>query len=64
MAAISLRTRRGTDTCSQDTLETSLFAPRLFPTADGPANRYPAPLLIFVLGKIAAMGRCYINGLH
>ena len=28
----------------QDTLETSLFAPHLFPTDDGPAHRYPIPL--------------------
>ena len=28
--------------CLQDTLKTSLCAPRLFPTADGPAGSYPA----------------------
>ena len=28
----------------QDTLETSLFAPHLFPTDDGPAHKHPTPL--------------------
>jgi enterochelin esterase-like enzyme len=34
-----------------DTLETSLFAPQLFPTADGPGNTYPAPHLTLVAGS-------------
>jgi hypothetical protein len=35
-------------TCCQDTLKTSVCALPLFPTAEGPVNRHPAPHLTFV----------------
>jgi hypothetical protein len=33
------------DACCPDTLKTSMCALPLFPTAEGPANRHPAPHL-------------------
>ena len=36
--------REASGTCVQDTFETSLCTLRLFPTAEGPAHRYPTPL--------------------
>jgi hypothetical protein len=43
-----------------DTLETSLFAPQLFPTADGPGNRYPAPPPTLARSTIAGKAGSYI----
>jgi len=37
---------RGWLACCQDTLETSLCALRLFPTAEGPDNRQATPELL------------------
>ena len=45
MAAINSEPGAEPGTCCLDTLKTSLCAPPLFQTAEGPVNRHPAPHL-------------------